>query len=305
MFLIDVISSDSIVRTVSARSRMASVVSLKDDMQSTTTRSWDTRSASIMRLAPCGVMSSAISGDGGASSTRMPAEWLMRNVSSDSVSPLSSSGMRSATDLFLGLRLSRTPTSPNWNEASTRHVRWPSSVAAATARLTARVVRPTPPLGPNTATTRPGSLSVAGLRAWRPWPPARRRRGGLEGDPGELVALAGVDLPDGRRQLVGGEGLDQELARAGQHGPAEVVRLALHGHHHDGRGRDLGRQVLRGGDAVHVRHVDVHEDDVGRQPRGHLECLAPGRRRSRRPRCPSRSRAASRGDRGSPGCRRR
>ena len=33
----------------------------------------------------------------------------------------------------------------------------PSSVAAATARLTATVVRPTPPLGLNTATIRPGS----------------------------------------------------------------------------------------------------------------------------------------------------
>ena len=33
----------------------------------------------------------------------------------------------------------------------------PSSVAAATARLTATVVRPTPPLGLKTATIRPGS----------------------------------------------------------------------------------------------------------------------------------------------------
>ena len=62
MFLIDVISSDSIVRTVSARSRMARVVSLNDDMQSTTTRSCVARSASIMRLAMAGVISSAISG---------------------------------------------------------------------------------------------------------------------------------------------------------------------------------------------------------------------------------------------------
>ena len=94
----------------------------------------------------------------------------MRNVSSDSGSPFSSSGIRSAMDLFLGLRLSRTPTSPNWNEASTRQVRWPSSVAAATARLTASVVRPTPPLGPNTATTRPGSSSsrAGTAAAWRP-----------------------------------------------------------------------------------------------------------------------------------------
>ena len=38
-----------------------------------------------MRLAPAGVMSSAISGDGGASSTLIPAEWLMTKVSSDSM----------------------------------------------------------------------------------------------------------------------------------------------------------------------------------------------------------------------------
>ena len=87
----------------------------------------------------------------------MPAEWLIRNVSSESGSPVSSSGTRSAMDLFLGLRLSRTPTSPNWNDASTMTTFLPSSVAAATARLTATVVRPTPPLGLKTATTRPGS----------------------------------------------------------------------------------------------------------------------------------------------------
>ena len=102
----------------------------------------------------------------------------MMNVSSDSASPASSSGMRSAIDLFLGLRLSRTPTSPNWNDASTRQVRWPSSVAAATARLTASVVRPTPPLGPKTATMRPGSASLAVVAGgWRP----RRRRAAAPG----------------------------------------------------------------------------------------------------------------------------
>ena len=50
-------------------------------MQSMTTRSWVARSASIMRLVPAGVISSAISGDGGASSTRMPVLWLMSAVS--------------------------------------------------------------------------------------------------------------------------------------------------------------------------------------------------------------------------------
>ena len=105
MFLIDVISSDSIVRTVSAVSRIASVVSLKDDMQSTTTRSCVARSASSMRLAPAGVISSAISGDGGASSTRMPAEWLIRNVSSDSSSPALELGDEVRDRLVLGVEV--------------------------------------------------------------------------------------------------------------------------------------------------------------------------------------------------------
>ena len=87
MFLMLVISRLSIVRIMSAASRIASVVSLKYAVQSTTTRSCVSRSASMTRLIADGVMSSAISGDGGASSTRMPAEWLITNVSIDSTSP--------------------------------------------------------------------------------------------------------------------------------------------------------------------------------------------------------------------------
>ena len=64
-------------------------------------------------------------------------------------------------DLFLGLRLSRTPTSPNWKLASTRATFLPISEAATTARLTATVVRPTPPLGEKTVTMRPGSRPVS------------------------------------------------------------------------------------------------------------------------------------------------
>ena len=79
--------------------------------------------------------------------------------------PASSSGTRSAIDLFLGFRLSRTPTSPNWKEPSTRTTSRPGSAAAATAVLTAIVVRPTPPFGLKTATTRPGSWSAAGDRS--------------------------------------------------------------------------------------------------------------------------------------------
>jgi hypothetical protein len=180
----------------------------------------------------------------------IPAECWMTNVSSDSSgSPASSSGTRSAIDLFFGFRLSRTPTSPNWNEPSTRTTDLPSSAPAAIARLTA------------TVQARPGS-----------------DRG--DHHPAQLLLLARVDLPDRGGQLVAAEGLDQELARAGEHRPAEVVRFALDRHHHDRRGRDLGRQLLRGRDAVHVRHVDVHQDDVGPQLARHRDGFRAGRGRS-------------------------
>ena len=66
MFLMDVISSESIVRTVSAliEDRERRVVEGRravDDHEVVL----GARSASSMRLAPAGVMSSAISGDGG------------------------------------------------------------------------------------------------------------------------------------------------------------------------------------------------------------------------------------------------
>ena len=208
----------------------------------------------------------------------MPAEWLMTNVSIDSTSlpACSSSGTRSAIDLFFGFRLSRTPTSPNWKEPSTRTTFLPSSVAAATAMLTATVVRPTPPLGLKTATTWPGS--AAGVRPPGSARPAGRRRRCGDRHPALLLALAGVDLADRGGELVAAERLDEELARAGEHRAAEVVGLALDRHHHDGGGRDGPGQLLGGGDAVHVRHVDVHQDDVGRQRAGQADRLAAGRR---------------------------
>ena len=116
--------------------------------------------------------------------------------------------------------------------------------------------------------------------------PARRPTGAAPGGdrhgrhPALLVALAGADLSDRCGQLVAAERLDQEFACAGEHRSAEVVRLALDGHHHDGGGRDGRRQLLGRGDAVHVRHVDVHEDDIRTQPDGHLERFAPGRGRA-------------------------
>ena len=185
--------------------------------------------------------------------------------------------MRSAIDLLFGFRLSRTPTSPNWNEPSTSTTFLPSSVAAATARLTATVVRPTPPFGLKTATIRSGSPPLVARAAPPPEPVVATGDGRHAA---RLVALAGVDLADRGGQLVAAERLDEELARAGQHGAAEVVGLALDGHHDHGGRRERRGHLLGGGDAVHVRHVDVHQDDVGVQLGRHLERLAAGRRRA-------------------------
>ena len=92
------------------------------------------------------------SGDGGARSTRIPVEW---SIMTDSRMSLSGSppSTASSIDLFFGLRLSKTPTSPNWRLASRRATRWLVSRLSASARFVARVVRPTPPLGEKTAMT--------------------------------------------------------------------------------------------------------------------------------------------------------
>ena len=97
-----------------------------------------------------------------------------------------------------------------------------------------------------------------------------------DGDPALLLAFPRVDLADRGGQLVAAERLDEELARPGEHRSAEVVRLTLDRHHDDRGGRDLGRELLGRGDAVHVGHVDVHQHDVRTQASGHLERLAAG-----------------------------
>jgi hypothetical protein len=78
--------------------------------------------------------------------------------------------------------------------------------AAATARFTEIVVRPTPPFGLNTATTEAGSplpFEISVLATHR-------------GVAALLVLLARPDLADRRRELVRAEGLDEELASAGR-----------------------------------------------------------------------------------------
>ena len=272
MFLMLVISRVRTVRITSAASRIARVESLNAAEQSTTTRSARRRAGSRgpagSRTGSPARPSPATAGPGGPSS---PLEWVMtKDVQRVRLAAdLQLGDDRSAIDLFLGFRLRRTPTSPNWNEPSTRTTSLPGSEAAATAVFTAIVVRPTPPLGLKTATTRPGSRADDG-----------RPLDGGHGHPAHLLALAGVDLADRGRQLVRAEGLDEELAGPGQHGAAQVVGLALDGHHHDGGGRDARRQELRGGDPVHLGHVDVHQDDVREELGGHLQRLGAGCSRS-------------------------
>src|SRR4029078_11892104 len=142
-----------------------------------------------------------------------------------------------------------------------------SSVAAATAMLTASVVRPTPPFGLNTATTCPGSpvggklvppsprlapRSGGGARAGAAFAAARLGRDDRHAR--HLLAFPGEDLADRRSELVAAERLDEEFAGSGQHRATEVVGLALHGHHDHGGGGDGSRHLLCRRDAVHIRH---------------------------------------------------
>ena len=107
---------------------------------------------------------------------------------------------------------------------------------------------------------------LAGLARRRGWPPARGagRGGGLRrgrvARPADLFEL--VDVADGVDELVGGERLHEELARAGEHRAAQIILLALDGHHDDRRLGNGVRDDLGRGDPVHVGHVDVHEDHV-------------------------------------------
>ena len=61
---------------------------------------------------------------------------------------------------------------------------------------------------------------------------------------------------------------------AGVAGAFDQVALGEGGQHHDGRDALLCDD-LGGADAVHLRHVDVHDDQVGLQLAGELDRLFP------------------------------
>src|SRR6266511_337920 len=191
------------------------------------------------------VMSSADSGVGGASSTLIPDECETSTVSRTSASAVWNEPTRSATVFALGFMLRITPMSPNGRLPSTSATGFPVSWCSATARFVAIVVRPTPPFGENSVMTLPFSASPPPTVATAP-PRA-----------GAVCAY---------------------LARSREHRAAEVILLALDAHHDDRRPRDGVRDDLGRGDAVHVGHVDVHEDRVGVPLLGHRDgLLARGR----------------------------
>ena len=86
--------------------------------------------------------------------------------------------------------------------------------------------------------------------------------------------LAGVGRANGGGDLLGLGVLEHVARRAGLEGGGDLLLLDERGHGHDLGLGPLGLDPADGGDAVHVRHEQVHEHDVGLEPAGHGHALA-------------------------------
>ena len=94
----------------------------------------------------------------------------------------------------------------------------------------------------------------------------KRRRGGIDrqepfhlgGDEG----LAGGDGTDGREQRAVVRRFHDRARRAGRDRRGDGVRRGVGGEDDDPGFRELGVDLGRGGDAVLLRHHQVHDDDV-------------------------------------------
>ena len=252
-----VISRLSIVRMTSAASRMASVVSLKNAVQSTTTRSW-VGAERLEHLLDAARRDHLGHLRGRRREQHPDAGGVVDHEGVDRLdSPALELGDEVGDRLALGVQVEQDA-----------HV---AELEGAVHEddLLAELGR-----GGDREVDRDGGAAdaalgaedrddLAGLAAGSPdrcrvgCAPAWRRR-----DPARLVALASADLADRGGQLVAAERLDQELARAGEHRAAQVVGLALDGHHHDRCVGHAATELLGRGDAVHVRHVDVHQHDI-------------------------------------------
>ena len=99
------------------------------------------------------------------------------------------------------------------------------------------------------------------------------------------VDLAGVRGPDGRGHLLGLGVLEEVARRARLEGRRDLLLLDERGHRDDLGLGPLGLDPADGGDAVHVRHQQVHQHDVRLEPAGHRPRPRSRRRPRRRPRC--------------------
>ena len=201
-----------------------------------------------------GRTSSAVSGDGGASSRSTPEScltmtWRMSSASIDGAVTMSTMLFRSSP------RSRKTRWSPNCRLPSTRATLRPSSRWRAMAALIAIVVVPDAALRAvereDAAHRRPGEQRVA-----------RREAGQQALDPGQQLGRV--------------ERLDEVVVRAGAQPPDLLLHLAL-GREHDDRdvrraalfAADLGRDLV----AVELGQHDVEQDEIGRLGAPQAEAL--------------------------------
>ena len=86
--------------------------------------------------------------------------------------------------------------------------------------------------------------------------------------------VAGEGGPDRCRDLFGLRVLEDVAGGTGLEGGGDLVLLDEARHRDDLRLGALGLDSADRGDAVHVRHQEVHEDDIRREPAGQGDALA-------------------------------
>src|SRR5262249_36854091 len=72
-----------------------------------------------------------------------------------------------------------------------------------------------------------------------------------------------MDMANRLIQVISADRLGQELTSASQHRPTHIIRLALDTHNNDLDGWILGQYRLSSRDAIHIGHINVHQDDIG------------------------------------------
>ena len=71
-----------------------------------------------------------------------------------------------------------------------------------------------------------------------------------------------VDVADRLVEIIGTNRLGEKLTSPCQHGTPEIVGLTLHAHHNHLSSRALTQDRFRGGNPIHIRHVDIHQDHI-------------------------------------------